>query len=91
MSSVFPCSSVLSAVGIISAESIALQLLRVVGLNGFGLDDNGGVATGEGFAFGGDGAGYIARGQSQSHGNGGSNGHDEVLNSLPQPFFLNIG
>ena len=68
-----------------------LILFGVVGFDGFCLDDDCCVASGEGTAFGGDGAGYIARGQSQSHSDGCSNGHDEVLNSLPQAFFLYIG
>ena len=68
---------------------LPLILLCVIGLDGFGLDDDGGIAAGEGAAFGGDGACDIARGESQCH--GGSDGHDEVLNGLPQALFLNIG
>ena len=71
--------------------SLPLILLCVIGLDGFGLDNDGGIAAGEGAAFGGDGAGDIARGESQCHGNGGSDGHDEVLDGLPQPLFLYIG
>ena len=72
-------------------RGIALQFLGVVGLDGFGLDDDSGVTAGEGAALGGDGAGDIARCESQWHGDGGSDGHDEVLDGLPQPFFLYIG
>ena len=72
-------------------RGIALQFLGVVGLDGFGLDDDSGVAAGEGAAFGGDGACDIARGESQCHSDGGSNGHDQVLDGLPQPLFLYIG
>ena len=68
-----------------------LIFLGVIGLDGLGLDDDGGVAAGEGAAFGGDGAGDIARGESQCHSDGGSDGHDEVLNGLPQALFLYIG
>ena len=68
-----------------------LIFLRVIGLDGFGLDDDGGIAAGEGAAFGGDGAGDIARGESQCHGDSGSDGDDEVLDGLPQPLFLYIG
>ena len=68
-----------------------LILFGVVGFDGFGLDDNCCITFGHGSTFGGDGAGYIARGESQCHGDGGSDGHDEVLNSLPQAFFLYIG
>ena len=56
---------------------IALILFGVVGFDGFGLDDNCCITFGHGSAFGSDGAGYIARGESQSHSDGGSNGHDE--------------
>ena len=41
-----------------------LIFLRVVGFDGFCLDDDCCVASGEGSAFGGDGAGYITRGES---------------------------
>ena len=74
-----------------SRISLPLIFLGVVGLDGFGLDDDGGIAAGEGAALGGDGAGDIARGESQCHGDGGSDGDDEVLDSLPQPLFLYIG
>jgi hypothetical protein len=53
--------------GIIPAEC-RLILLGVIGLDGFGLDDDGGIAAGEGAAFGGDGAGvgiYIGNVLSQ--------------------------
>ena len=45
-----------------------LILLGVIGLDGFGLDDDGGIAAGEGSALGGDGAGvgiYIGNVLSQ--------------------------
>ena len=64
-------------------RGIVLQLLRVVGLDGLRLDDDGGVAAGEGSAFGSDGAGDIARGESQCHRDGGGDGYNEVLNGLP--------
>ena len=47
---------------------------RVVRLDGFGLDDDSRVASGEGAAFGGDGSGNIARRQSESHGDSRGNG-----------------
>ena len=53
-----------------------LILLRVIGLDGFGLDDDGGIASGEGAAFSGDGACDIARGESQCHGDSSSDGDD---------------
>ena len=56
--------------------SLPLIFLGVIGLDGLGLDDDGGVAAGEGAAFGGDGAGDIARGESKSHRDGGSDGHN---------------
>ena len=76
--------------GIIPAEC-RLILLGVIGFDGLGLDDDGGIAAGEGAALGGDGAGDIARGESQRHGDSGGDGGDEVLNGLPQPLFLYIG
>ena len=39
---------------------LPLIFLCVIGLDGFGLDDDGGIAAGEGAAFGGDGAGDSA-------------------------------
>ena len=78
------------SVGATSLRSVALIFLGVVGLDGFGLDNDGGVAAGEGAALGGDGAGDIARGESQCHGDSGGDGHDEVLNGLPQALFLYI-
>ena len=86
----YQCPSVRSVGGIIPAEC-RLILLCVIRLDGLGLDDDGGIAAGEGAAFGGDGAGDIARGESQCHGDGGSDGDDEVLNGLPQALFLYIG
>ena len=67
-----------------------LILLRIIRLNGLGLDDDSRVASGEGAAFGGDGAGDIARGESQCHRDGGGDGYNEVLNGLPQALFLNF-
>ena len=71
----YQCPSVRS-VGASSLRSVALILLGVIGLDGFGLDDDGGVAAGEGAALGGDGAGDIARGESQCHGDSGGDGDD---------------
>ena len=51
-----------------------LILHRVVRLDGFGLDDDSRVASGEGAAFGGDGSGNIAGRQSECHGDSRGNG-----------------
>ena len=41
---------------------------RVVRFDGFGLDDDSRISSGEGAAFGGDGSGNIAGRQSECHG-----------------------
>lgn len=68
-----------------------LVFLRVVGLDGFRLDDDCGVATGERLALGGDGARHIARGESQCHGNSRGHSQCQVLNRLNKALFLNLG
>ena len=68
-----------------------LILLGVVRLDGLGLDYYCRVATGERTALGGDSACDIARGQSECHSDGSGDGHHQVLDGLPEAFFLNIG
>ena len=68
-----------------------LQFLSVVGLNRLGLDNDSGIALCERTALGGDSACDIARGQSECHSDSGSDRHHQVLNGLPEAFFLNIG
>ena len=67
------------------------MLLRVIRLDGFRLDNDGRVAMGQGFALGGDRAGDIARGQPQSHRDGGGDSHCQVLDGADKPLFLDIG
>ena len=52
-------------------KAAALILPRVIRLDGFRLDDDGGVAMGQRPALGGDGSGDIARGQPHGHRDGG--------------------
>ena len=68
-----------------------LVFFRVVGLDGFRLDDDRGVATGERLALGGDGARHIARGESQSHGNSRGYSQCQVLERVSKALFLNLG
>ena len=72
-------------------KAAALILLRIIRLDGFRLDDDGRVAMGQGFAFGGDRAGDIARGQPHGHRDGGGNGHSQVLDSAHEALFLLLG
>ena len=65
-----------------------LILFSIVGFNSFDLDDDCGITLIEGFTLGGDSAGYITRGKSQSHRNGSSNGQCKVFNSLQKALFL---
>ena len=67
-----------------------LVLFGIIGLNGFRLDDDCGVATGERLALGGDGARHIARGESQSHGNSRGYSQCQVLNRLNKALFLSV-
>ena len=64
---------------------------RVVRLDGFGLDDDSRVASGEGAAFGGDGSGDIAGRQSECHGESRGNGQRQVLDGFHEPLFLGFG
>ena len=75
----------------LSPIGAVLILLRIIRLDGFGLDDDGRVSPGEGAAFGGDGARDVAGRQSQSHGNGGGKGHCQVLDRLREALFLCFG
>ena len=68
-----------------------LILHRVVRFDGFGLDDDSRVASGEGAAFGGDGSGDIAGRQSERHGDGRGNGQRQVLDGFYEPLFLGFG
>lgn len=67
-----------------------LILFGVVGFNSFGLDDDGGVAAGDGAAFGGDGAGDVAGRQSERHGDGGSDRQRQVFDGFHKPLFLSV-
>lgn len=59
-----PRNEVISAKSPIAFSPSGLILLRVVGLNGFRLNDDSRVTSGERSAFGGDGACDVARGKS---------------------------
>lgn len=72
-------------------KAAALILLRVIRLDGFRLDDDSRVAMGQGFAFGGDRARDIARGQPHGHRYGGGDSHSQVLDSLDKALFLLVG
>ena len=61
---------------------VASLFLRVVGLDGFRLDNHCRIATGERAAFGGDGTRDIAGSQSQCHRDGGGDSHCQVLDSV---------
>ena len=74
-----------------SIKNKLLQFLGVVRFDGLGLDYYCRIATGERAALGGDSAGDVARGESKCHGDGGSDGHNQVLNGLLEALFLNIG
>ena len=68
-----------------------LILLGVVRLDGLGLDYYCRIATGKRAALGGDSACDVARGESECHGDSSGDGHHQVLDGLPEAFFLNIG
>ena len=68
-----------------------LILHRIVRFNGFGLDDDSRIASGEGTAFGGDGSGDIAGRQSECHGDSRGNGQCQVLDGFHEPLFLGFG
>ena len=70
---------------------ISLIFLSVVRLDGLGLNDDGRVAAGERTALGGDGARDVARGQSERHRDGCGDSHCQVLDSLHEALFLNVG
>ena len=58
-----------------SSLASVLILLRIIRLDGFRLDDDGCVATGQRPALGGDGSRDVARGQAQCHCHGSSYRH----------------
>ena len=67
------------------------MFLSIIRLDGLRLDDDGGIAAGERFAFGSDRARHIARGQPQGHRDGGNNRHSQVLDSAHEALFLLLG
>ena len=67
-----------------------LILLCVIGFDGFGLDDNCCITFSHGFAFRGDRARHITRGQSQGHRYRRGYCHSKVLNRLHKALFLNL-
>lgn len=67
------------------------MFLSIIRLDGFRLDDDGGIAAGERFALGSDRARHIARGQPQGHRDGGGNSHCQVLDSANEALFLLVG
>ena len=72
-------------------KAAALILLRVIRLDGFRLDDDGRIAMGQRFAFGGDRARDIARGQPHGHRDGGGDSQCQVLDGLDKALFLFVG
>ena len=80
-----------SAFGASYCRSAALVLLRVIRLDGLRLDNDGRVAMGQRPALGGDRAGDIARGQPQSHRDGGGGSHCQVLDGADEALFLLVG
>ena len=86
-----PASATSSAIVPRLALRAVLILHRIIRLDGFGLDDDSRVASGEGAAFGGDGSGDIAGRQSERHGDSRGNGQRQVLDGFHEPLFLGFG
>ena len=67
-----------------------LVLLSIVGFDGFRLDDDGCIATGERTAFGSDGTRDVAGRQSQCHRDRCGNSQCEVFDCLDEALFLSF-